>query len=564
MGRCLLIQSDQPPTFWAEAIGTANYIRNRCPISSLNGRIPFELWFKRLPHTIHFKEFGLVGYAMRAGTNNGKFDPRSDKDIFVGYSDETKGYKVWLINKRKFEMDRNVKFINAMMKNENNYEEFYPERDSNPQGSSEEYRIIRDSSPEERSEEHRTANDSEADNEINPQTNEGSDDYPINRNNESDDTALEETPRTQRGRGRPRLERTGLRGRPRKLYNEVSVRENDETNLIEDGFVCATELKMDDVMKDSNVSGWLEVMSSEIKSIIKDNAWQIVSRPTDQNVIGSRFVLTLKRDSEGRVETKKARIVAKGFAQRFGVDFNETSSPVSRRSTIRLIMSLASRFNMKINQIDITTAYMNGTLTEDIFMETPKHFKIGLEYLIEHEAENSHVMMTAKKMLADLKKGNRVCYLKIALYGLKQAGRQWFQELSGKLLKYDLRQSNYDPCVFFCNKSENLMIVCVYVDDILICCQDDNRISKLREHLQKHFEFKRQGNAITMKQSNHIQDLLEKFNMSEANACKTPMATGLRLERATECDDKPYRELIGGLMYLATTTSPDIAHTVSV
>ena len=128
-------------------------------------------------------------------------------------------------------------------------------------------------------------------------------------------------------------------------------------------------------------------------------------------------------------------------------------------------------------------------------------------------------------MLAELEKKNRICHLRKALYGLKQAGRQWFQELSKRLLNYGLEQSRHDPCVFFCNKSQYLMIVCVYVDDILICCRDDDRINKLREHLQKHFEvknlgeisnclgaeFKRQGNTITMKQSDHIQNVLEKI-----------------------------------------------------
>ena len=120
-----------------------------------------------------------------------------------------------------------------MMDNGNNYEDFYSEEGPNPQGTPKEYYITHE-------------------NEVSPQTNEEEDDNPINENTEYNDITS-----TRRGPGRPRFERTGLRGRPRKLYNEITVNDDNETNLIEDGFVCATELKIDDVMKDTNANEWL-------------------------------------------------------------------------------------------------------------------------------------------------------------------------------------------------------------------------------------------------------------------------------------------------------------------
>ena len=101
MARCLLIQSGLPPTFWAEAVNTANYIRNRSPTSKLNGRTPYEVWFGKPPDVADFKRFGCEVYVLDRSPGKGKIEPKSRNGIFVGYSLESKGYRIWTPEKER-------------------------------------------------------------------------------------------------------------------------------------------------------------------------------------------------------------------------------------------------------------------------------------------------------------------------------------------------------------------------------------------------------------------------------------------------------------------------------
>lgn len=126
----------------------------------------------------------------------------------------------------------------------------------------------------------------------------------------------------------------------------------------------------------ANSIEWKEAMAAEVKSLIKNDTWKLVERLRDRQVIGSRFVLRNKYTSDGSIDKRKARIVARGFSQRPSVDFHETFAPVARMSSIRAAVAVAAQRNMRIEQLDITTAYLNGDVEEEIFMEYLK-----VEYL---------------------------------------------------------------------------------------------------------------------------------------------------------------------------------------
>ncbi|XP_025995542.1 uncharacterized mitochondrial protein AtMg00820-like [Solenopsis invicta] len=130
---------------------------------------------------------------------------------------------------------------------------------------------------------------------------------------------------------------------------------------------------------------WRRAIVSEVKSILKHNTWILVDRPADKEIIGSRFVLRNKYNSEGTLERRKARLVAKGFAQRPGFHFNETFAPVARMSSVRLLTALAAQEGMNIQHLDVTTAYLNGDIDEELFMEPPKFLKEALESVAENE-----------------------------------------------------------------------------------------------------------------------------------------------------------------------------------
>lgn len=293
------------------------------------------------------------------------------------------------------------------------------------------------------------------------------------------------------------------------------------------------------------------------------------------------MILTNKYQSDGCLRKRKARIVARGFSQRPGVDFDETFAPIARLSSIRLVMAIAAHYKMYIHQCDITTAYLNSIIMEEVYMEIPEFLEETLEKLISIESHKSNIRFKAIEMLKQLRTGNKVCHLQKALYGLRQASREWHARLDSELRKFDTTSSSGDPCVYYKGQEEDIFLIAIYVDDIIIVSADLNEIQKFKNHLSQAFEikdlgeikyclgieFSRKGDSIIMNQKNYIKNLLERFNVMEAKPVNTPMEPNLKLmkinEHQEDKNDVPYRELIGYLMYLAVTTRPDIAYVIS-
>lgn len=244
----------------------------------------------------------------------------------------------------------------------------------------------------------------------------------------------------RRGRGRPRKVVTGLRGRPRKEYQVA-----DRLPQIEEAELAyLAEVPINQSLNGPVAEEWVQAMTEEMKSIIRNDTWTLVDRPEGCEVIGSRFVLRNKFNRNGTLERRKARIVARGFSQRPGVDFNQTFAPVARVSSIRIMTALAAQYHMKIHHLDVTTAYLNGVLEEQIFMEIPKFSELVLEEIVATERKGK-ILQDASNMLRELKKGDKVCLLKRALYGLRQAGLRWHVKLSQALKDYGLKPSSADP-----------------------------------------------------------------------------------------------------------------------
>lgn len=160
-------------------------------------------------------------------------------------------------------------------------------------------------------------------------------------------------------------------------------------------------------------------MAVKLKSIIKNDTWKLVERPENRDVISSLIVLRNKYDSNRTLERRKARIVARGFSQQPGIDFHETFASVACLSTIRVVAALAAEHGMIINHYDITIAYLNGKLEEQVFMEIPQLTSKILERIIGTEPKNSEVKRKAAKMLSEIPAGNKVCLLRKALYGFR-------------------------------------------------------------------------------------------------------------------------------------------------
>lgn len=166
---------------------------------------------------------------------------------------------------------------------------------------------------------------------------------------------------------------------------------------------------------------WKKAIQEELDNLKKNDTWEVVPRPKDQQVIKCKWVFKKKFDQNGDLERYKARLVACGYSQVEGVDFKETFSPVVKLKSIRTLLAVAVERDWKIHHVDITAAYLNGTLKETVYMEQPAKY--------EHCKDD-------------------VCLLKKSLYGLRQSGREWNLELDKFLKTEGFSRSKADPCVY--------------------------------------------------------------------------------------------------------------------
>lgn len=307
---------------------------------------------------------------------------------------------------------------------------------------------------------------------------------------------------------------------------------------------------------------WRSAMTEELKSLETNGTWEIVPRPENRAIISSKWVYKLKLNGAGEVVRYKARLVARGFTQVFGMDYNETYAPVTRLETIRLLMALAVEKDWEIRQIDVKTAYLNGELDEEIYMEPPPGYDVP----------EGHVLRLLK-----------------ALYGLKQAGRQWYKKLKDTMKKFGLKQVMNDPHTFVFSKViggiKKYLIIPIYVDD-LIPVGDKLLTDDFEAWIPKYFDVTIIGDAslflgirvtrdktadppfLVLDQLRFVDTILERFNIPEREYFETPflskdlVTNPAPVSEASREIVRSYQSKIGSLMYLMLGTRPDIAFIV--
>ena len=238
----------------------------------------------------------------------------------------------------------------------------------------------------------------------------------------------------KRGRDRPPIVQTGNVGRPKKEYNvlkvddltpssetvEFDAKEKDAegTSWVSHQEQAYTaEVSVPDVLEGPDAEKWVQAICSEFESILANDTWDVVKLPPGKHSIGSRLVLRNKYNAQGTVDRRKARLVAQGFSQRPGVDFTDTFAPVARLSSVRILLSIAAAENLKLRQLDITTAYLNGYMDEVVYMRPPSMMKDYLEKIIESRPNKDKITKRCKAMISEIERhrGDVVCKLHKAL-----------------------------------------------------------------------------------------------------------------------------------------------------
>ncbi|GJX37275.1 retrovirus-related pol polyprotein from transposon TNT 1-94 [Tanacetum coccineum] len=294
---------------------------------------------------------------------------------------------------------------------------------------------------------------------------------------------------------------------------------------------------------------WIESMQDELNQFERLQVWELVPRPEGKNIIALKWHWKNKYDAENIVVRNKSRLVAKGYKQEEGIDFEESFAPVARLEAIRMLIAYAAHNGIIIFQMDVKTAFLNGPLKEEVYVNQPEGF-------------------------IDPKFPNHVYRLKKALYGLKQAPRAWYDKLSSFLIKHGFTKGIIDPTLFTRRHGEDILLIQVYVDDIIFGSRNLNFSKHFANLMKNNFEMSMMGelkfflglqvhqspHGIFISQSQYAIELLKKHSLDECVSMSTPMATE-RLDadlQGTPTNQMTYRRMIGGLMYL-TASRPYIA-----
>ncbi|KAJ4715159.1 Retrovirus-related Pol polyprotein from transposon TNT 1-94 [Melia azedarach] len=500
----------------------------------INLKTPFEVWSGKPADYSNLRAFGCTVYYH---VNEGKLEPRAKKGVFVGYGDGVKGYRIWSPSEKRVILSRNVVFDENSM--------------FNPTVKS--IVVSENGSVEKQVEQQVTLDESE------PQH---KDQHPQSESEPSGSSlpvasqhslALNRSKRANYGIPPKRYGFEDMVAYALQVAEEVDTNSN-EPSTYKEAVTCTESTQ------------WLAAMGDEMESLHKNQTWELTKRPQDRKIVTCKWVYK-KKEGETSVEgiKYKARVVARGFTQREGVDYNEIFSPVVRHTSIRLLLAIVAHQDLELEQLDVKTAFLHGELEEEIYMTQPDGFQVP-------------------------GKEDYVCKLKKSLYGLKQSPRQWYKRFDSYMIEIGYTRSLYDCCVYYSKATNGSLIYLVlYVDDMLIAAKNKSNVQKLNDLLSVEFEMQDLGAArkilgmeiyrdrskkkLFLSQKGYIQKILSRFGMSTAKPIDTPSAANAHLSVAfapKSVEEKeymsrvPYASAVGSLMYAMVCSRPDLAQSVSV
>ena len=557
MARSMIYGQKLGLEFWAEAVSNAVYICNRCPTSAVNGKTPHEAWSGRRPSVAHIRVFGCVAYAKIPDASRTKLDAKAVKCLFLGYCEGSKAYRLICLESKKIIRCCDVTFCE--------HGELQGELELGPSGSDGD--LIVDSPP--------LLDDDDDDGDDKDQLLEDGDGNHLEDASASHDGDGSKPKKNLKKKAQGMAPNAQVRGsqqvgglrrstrvsKPMGEWwkNHIFPKTGEHANvaIVHDPTTLAEALESPDASK------WEAAMEEEYNSLHANGTWELTPLPPSRKAVGSKWVFKTKRDATGEIVRHKARLVARGFSQVHGVDFNETFAPVAKFTTIRCIVALGASLDLEMHQMDVKTAFLNGNLEEEIYMEQPKGFvQRGHEHL--------------------------VCKLTKSLYGLKQASRAWYQKIDASLLGLGFERSVADHSLYFAQVGPHVMLVLVYVDDLIILSSNVETMSALKAKLEAEYkmtdlgelhyclgvEFARDRGArsITMSQAKYVEEVLQRFGMEDCKPIGTPLDTKVKLEKlgmeeydaeAPKMVSVPYKSAVGSLMYAMVATRADLAFAIS-
>lgn len=525
--RALLFESKMPNKLWAEALLSAVYLYNRTPHSSISFRTPFEAKYGYKPNISNIKIWGSLAYRKEPKEFVGKLDPRVQPYYLTGYLSSNL-YRLIDLKSNKIVTARDVRILEGVF---------------NDQAHDHESQL-------------------EIDREINQETDQNlhpkRDQMKTSKIDQNVDQSTNQSTNQWRTVGKNPI--VLIKNRARTAVSALSTKVSTEDIILEEILFTSRDItdpkNYAQVLKHANKDQYLSVMQKELDQLQKNNTWTLVPRPTSYPVLKGRWVLNRKYQQNNDY-IFKARWVAKGFQQEFGVNYQETFANTTRPDLIRLLLAIATAQDWIIQSWDIKQAFPNALIDTTIFIEQPEGF-------------------------SDPRYPQHVCLLNKALYGLKQASRQWQKLLASLLGQLGFQSLSIDTATYI--NCDQKIIIATHVDDLLIFGENEQKIKNLFHDLSdiSDLEIKDLGNvseflsiqiirsdrSIYITQESYLQRLLIRFNKENVKLRQIPLQHGTKLSKndqtATAKDTNLFQQQIGSLIYLSTFTRPDITYAVNL
>lgn len=327
-----------------------------------------------------------------------------------------------------------------------------------------------------------------------------------------------------------------------------------------------------EAMESEEREEWKAADQRELNSLWKRGTWEFALKTPNMNPIPPAWVHHRKTDSRGLVKSYKGRVVARGDRQVQGVDFYQTYAPVVHMVTLRAFLAVAAMKDYEIHQMDVSTAFLYGDLDEVIHMYQPPGMNVP-----------------------DYPPDKYVLKLNKAIYGLRQAAKAWYKVIDAFMKSLGFKRLDEDHGLYEWSKGTTKCMITIYVDDLLIACNDTECLMDIKKKFAKRFEMTDEGEVkhilgmiierdrknktIALSQPNHINNLLETSGLQDAYIMSAPMEEGLQLKKDMRSSEeikaqpkympdeklcKYYQSVLGSLNYIMTSTRPDIAYAVSI
>lgn len=598
---CQLFGANMSQGFWPYAVKNAVYLINRSPTTTLKNKTPFEAWTGKRPNIKHLRTFGETGYVHIPPETRKKWTKKARPCRLLGHTSRSTNYELWDPERHTIIISPNVDFDESSTSRhaadpkqnlENLSEAFGAGEETNRETPTPEVVVgvrhtsgdVSESESDEEALRPTTTNDESVPNgpdPVVPPVPIGLD-VPPRRQRRSEIERLADAagppPTHEKRRPRAAISINTDSNKVRDISDhhasvgvmevEKKIAENARKYAYCEALLAAENTNLHnepvdvkEARKRPDWNKWEAAMQEELNSLERHGTYkQVKELPPGRKAVGYKWVFKLKLNPDNSIARYKARLVAKGYSQIPGQDFTETTSPVARLASYRALLSLAAKMNLEAHHLDIETAFLNGTLEEEIYMKAPN---------------------------ASLTGGNEVWQLRKSLYGLKQASHVWNKLLDSTLKGLGFDRCSKDTCVYLYRSNQAFIILAVHVDDMLIVSNSKSRLTKMKDALGQHFKVKdlgevkyllgievtrnKKSNTIELSQQAYIDQLLKRYNMQGAKPATTPLSSGVRLtqddcpmtdEEKSDIANVPYASLVGALMYAAIGTRPDIAFAV--